>query len=576
MTMFEMLRQDVSGVLASAQLEVRLRWIERHLEHGEYLGALRALLSLASFMTGLDVSATSWRAVLLEGVRCGLVSGESSLLEELVEHYFWLGWTGSARGGSEQPWSVLALCRELDDEVFLRAGVTLGAALMRQYPRSPIGPYLSSHYNEIELLSRRTRTGGSRDDGLGIAFQRVRQLAIQCEASPAFIEHVTLREGAQKLLYQKEIKEGRALLKGLDFDLLSVRGRLWYALAMTRSSYWLDRVRGLDALDALAAQVRGVGHSPGEVALDVPSIHHGLEWVLYQEMGVAQEAELDRLRGVVFELYPSASSEREAMLGLVELSGILSGDGSISLEDSGDLLERLWQKSQAMRDDGWTRHIMAARLMRAHLLAEPGRERLGTLAEDASGQKKGLATSVNHALSLLHACRHGSLEEVLSTIEAWLDDASDRAFSWSAQEVKPCFGVLPACLERLERETPKKPKKRELAAPDADQDELLRAFDDATARHEMLSNACTKLLEKLLSGATTAPSYGWWSLGAHLVQHQLFEVAGDVVKLAREQREEVDPAMEHYVMGSMLAWASARQHDPVTMMYWLEACSPHT
>lgn len=572
MTRFESVRRDVSGVLASARLEVSLRWIERHLEHEEHLGAMRAIMSLASFLTGLEVSAESWKEVLLEGARCGLVSGEGGLLEELVEHYFWLGWTGSTRGGAEQPWHVMWLCRELGDEVVRQAGMTLGVALMRQYPRSPIGPYLSSHYAELVLLSRHAQGGASTPP---VDFQRARQLAEQGNAPAGFLAHLTLREGAHRLLYRKQIKEGRALLKALDFDRLSGAEQLWYALAMTRSGYWLDRVRGLDALDALAQRVRHTSHTAGEFILDVPALHQGLEWVLYQEMGVAREAELDRLRGVIEELYPDANSApREAMLGLVELSAILAGEGSISLEDASPLLTRLGEKSVAMRDDGWTRHITAARLMRAHLLEEQDRARLDLLSLDASGKDGGLVASVNHALSLLDACRYGPPEQIVSSIDSWLAEVSHARFSWGEPCAKPCFAVLPACLARLEAEAPRKPRKRELAAPGADEDAIMQAYQEAASRHETLSDAFTRLLREFVPRATSPPGYGWWRLGAHLIRHQLFEVADEVIRRAREQREEVDTSLEHHVMGTMLAWASSQQHDPVKMMYWLEACSP--
>ncbi len=552
--MFEQVRQDAQGVLQSAQVEVRLRWIERLIEGQEFLGALRGMISLLSYMTTLNMGRAAWREVILEGVKLGLVSGERGVLEELVDGYLWMGWP--ADSPDVELWEILDLCMANESAIRAEVGLAFGEFLARHDVKSAVGPYVAGHFAERRLFERSFH-GDAR-----VAYEHFRHGCVLARQQyhVDFARHIALRQGVCGLLFSHAQSDARTLLKRVDRAECSDVELLWYSIGMIRSTYWLDRVRGLDVLDELAAKV--CSHMPG-YGLSVARIRQGVEWVLYQDLWKAGDSELDRLKGVIQELV-KADEEAEGLLHVVELGEVLSGEGSLGLKESDELLGKLWGQSKSLGSE-WSESIMAARWMRAHLLQEEGWENLG--AFDSGDPVWSL---IDELLVWLGACREGAASEVLEVMDRLHQRIKESSTGLNVEMFRAFFVVLPEALKRLQREKPAKRRKSKVLSEEDEQKQQAQEelFERLSAKYSLLIQEVVRL-------HVAEPGYGWWALAAHLIKSQLFDAAELVTREALESRAEVDEKLHEFVMGSMLYWASARQDDQVTMMFWLEQCSPH-
>ncbi len=552
----EQLRADVQGVWASAQIEVRLRWIDRVIEEQNWQGAAQAIVGLARHMTTLELSAKAWQEIVTLGVTACLRANERGMLAELCEGYLWMGWSG--KQDDAMPWGMAQVCASLGAKVDARMAAQLGDLLAKMYPAFALGPYLSAHYREQYAL-----LDGVNASALSAniwRFQRAATLATQ-SGHEDFARHCLLRQGVCGLLSESAPSESRKLLKTLDVEALSPQERLWYALGMAHSEFWLDRVRGADVLDDLTTQV--TTHQPGEAArvLSMEVLRQGLEWMIGRERGAMQAAELDRIRGVIALIY-QGDERGESLEELLELREVLASERGAALDESGELLWRLWQRSDVM-GDGWRESTRAARVLRACVLEEQGRENLRLPEPEAPWLEVSHLSGV-----LLESCQEDDHEQVEDMLRAIRDVVAKT--SHHTQALRPFFAALPGLLDWWSRLVPSEKKRRRLL--DRLQGQEREALLEDVAIYERLGEMISRIVQAMMARHVPQPSYGWWLLGAHLVEHQLFEAAQPVVRSALASRHVVDEKLQAHVMGHMLYWASAKQSDPVVMRRWLELC----
>lgn len=556
--MFDQLRAEVTGVWGSAQLEVRVRWIERLLDDAQWGSASQSILGLAQHMTTLELSAPAWQEMLIEGVLASLRAGERGMLSELCEGYLWMGWPG--KSDSDQPWVMASVCAQVHDVTDARVGAHLGDLLTKIYTRCAVGPYLAAHYREQRALTEGARTSVMSANIW--RFQRAAALATQASRH-VFATHCTLRQGVCGLLSESAANESRALLKSLELPALSPHEQLWYALGMAHSEFWLDRVRAADVLDDLGTRV--AAHRPGEVArvLSMHVLRQGLEWMIERDRGAVQSAEVDRLRGVISVVY-QGEERGEALEELLELREVLASDEGASLEESGELLWRLWQRSDVM-GDGWAQSARAARALRAYILEEKGRENVRLARAEAPWLHL-----TQLSFEVLEACQHDEAQSVarlLSDLRSTIQSTISPPLSGT---MRPFFATLPQLLTWWGGLVPSPKKRRKLMETLSEQEgDALKVRVQA---YEALGEQITRIICLMMDRHVPQPSYGWWLLGAHLIEHDLFDAAQVVVRSALASRVSVDEKLEAYVMGHMLYWASATQSDPVMMRQWLEMC----
>ena len=558
--MFELARSEAKGVWASAQIEVRARWIERLVEEQSWASALHATLALAAQLSPLKLSPGAWREVVLEGARCALYTEERGLLSELCEDYLWMAWSG--QGAEQEPWELIALCGQLGDQVTLQMGAHLGDALTRAYARSPVGPYLSGHYRERRALERH---GAGSELGANLwRFQRAFTLA-EAQQRERFVEHCRLRYGVCGLLAGEAPASLRAMMKSINISSLRPQERLWYALGMSQAPFWLDRVRGIDELDELASHVTQA--RPGELAreLDVALLERSLEWMLARERGASsRSAEADRLRGVIDEVYNPGSPRAVALGEVLSLRQALAERGDVTLKEGGELLEMFARRASAL-GGGWPQSVKALQALRHALLGEAP---LQGAAEHELDDRAPWLTISRLGLKLLEAILSQDDEaaaEALVLIRRHVITSSELPESY-----RPFFALLPRVLQWLKQMLPSsRERKRTRRAGDP---EAIASLEEREARRERFGELLDLALSAMVSRHAPTPSYGWWALSAALVESALFESAQRAVERALELNEKADPALKAHALGHLLNWACTVQDDPVTMRLWLERC----
>ena len=546
--MLDIFLEEASGLLHITRARWHAQRIESAIQSGAHERAAEHILSCVRAATELNLSPRAWRELLTLGIAQVLRAGTRGLLTELVEQYAWLAWSGERE--SAQPWALIHTLHALPGGHEAMAAA-LGDLLTRQYSGCALGPYVAAHFRELS-------SGAPEKHGLARAnatrFAHAAQLAHAAQR-PELAAHCQLRQGVCLLLSGEDRAQGRALLRALDVEALHVKETVWYALGMTMSEFWLDRVRAADALDALATQVMEA--RPGEAArvLTREVIEDLIDFLLARQGFELQPAEEDRLRALITLVHKGSHTGRQKQAALNLLLELQQATHA-PLSESEALITQLEERAPGLGKE-WMQSARVARAL--HLLVT--QEVAPALPRQPPGTHHTLSLRAMEILAAIKSEDAGRLEQALLQTRKDLSAPAQRA--WLPEEFGALAVAWPALIDWLKAHKPRKLRGAQRAEELSQEEQSLRE------RHAFILEVgmgCVSAWAR----AARAPSYGWWPLAAHLIGANMLASAHVVGERALASREVPGEAVRELVCGKVLHWAVS-QNNRAAMTRWLEA-----
>lgn len=540
---------ETRGVWNKAQAHLLAQRATRQAEQQQWEGAAALLLSLAKLSTEQTLSAGAWRELLGAQVRLLMRAKTDSardLLAEVVEQYLWLAWSGQHE--HSMPWSLIDAFEIAQREQQWRIGAAFGDLLARQYPTFPYGPYAAAHFREAARLQ-----DGELEPSLMRAnakrFELAQQLAQQLNR-PQLAQHCQLRRGVALMLSGTERAQGRAALKAIKPELLGAQERIWYMWGMSKSDFWLDRVRAADILDDLTVAIQQHRPEIAQLGLEPKLPERMLNLLLWREGLELHPSEEDRLRSLLGLVYKGDEHARRvsALNVRVELQELKRVPAHSA---EADQLERTLEQSAQALGASWRRASSSVRFLRQ--LSDPDFTPGPDHAIPREAPEPALLGS-QAALELLLAAKRrdlGAVEQGLQKLRQQL--TQDPELLQHPERLAPLGAAWPTLLKLT-------------ATPDEAADE--RAQEQLSYIKELLMHTIARWAQR-----APRPGYGWWPLAAHLVDQQLWDGAkalarrGSASTLASCPPEELQA--RSFVIGKILAQV-IEGADRLEMLQWLE------
>ncbi len=525
--------RELQGVMPTAQARLHAQRASMASSQGEHERAARAMLALAPLAAQQSVSTQAWRAWMLATLMEAARADARDCVADACEGYGWMAWSGQNQAAL--PWGLGPLLSLMEALRRDELAAQLGQWLTRAYPTSPYGPYISAHFRELERLAAGELSGPIAQANA----QRFARAATLASATGChkLAAHCALREGVARMLGAEDPSRGRALLKAIDAQALSPRERLWYVWGMSRSDFWLDRVRAIDALDGLLSAC--VQARPEAIGLDLDQLLTLTRQILMSQEVALQPAEQDRLEGLLTIL---PGHEGDALRQVMALRLALQDGLALPLSQSHSVEDALNTHAHVSGDPTWRRAASSLRFLRqVHTGSVEG-----ALPREANDPSLRVAHSALMISDSALSRAWGPLAEALSRAHALL---SSREAAPQAAQLNALASALPALFEAL-------------AASRAD-DTLEQE------RRDQLLELSQALLVRWAARAPK-PSDGWWLLAAHALDAKLHEAGAALAKRALTSRDvEVDARLRDHVMEKLVAWAVAGE-EQLTTLYWLE------
>ncbi|MEM1348969.1 MAG: hypothetical protein AAGI01_10460, partial [Myxococcota bacterium] len=301
----ELVRAEVHGVLQTAATTWRTQQALAHLRQGAHAAAVRVLMALARSATEWALTTQAWRELVTQILELGVRGSLRSELGEAFDAYAQMAWSGAR--ADAMPWELERVFAVGDEVGTWTSACYLGDLVARTYPTCPLGHYAAAHFRELACIASEDRRA-TKMHAIAQRFAQAKALAEQLGRAK-HAAHYELRRGVCLLLGGVDKQSGRDALRQCAMDELTQTERVWYALGMAHSDFWLDRVRAADAIDELAAEIaRGAGRAAGTTLEELRGVTH----LLLEREGVEfHAAEEDRLSALIDTLFEG--DEREAM-----------------------------------------------------------------------------------------------------------------------------------------------------------------------------------------------------------------------------------------------------------------------
>lgn len=517
---FPTLENEVDGVVANARISFALTTATRAAEHGEWSRAVDALEKLADKLVNWKVPRQAWSEVLVAAAWYGVRGSSAASAEPIFEAYAERAWAGEER--ASMPWELQEAFDEADRRGRYEAGHRLGKLVEMLYPSCPLGSYAAAHFAE-----RNAQIHGAAIDAAAVAdrFEQAAQLAEALEM-PGLQKRALLRAGVLLLRTSTSREHGRELLREVDPADFDRADRLWYAIGMAHSSFWLDRVRAADAVLAIAE----ADDEPQRDAVDAA------EYLVACAPIELQALERDRLEAITGELAIGS-----CILGL---RSHLEGIASAPAKQAGDAAHILAQTFGEDPTDAERAQAAFCRVV-AELFADGKSTSLDAATAERIDKSFPVAAKVAGALEPLVQEDPRKLATALGDLEGIF---RKRGHALESDALKPVGLLWPRLL----------PLVRKLRD---DED-----IDTTTVRRVEASTQ--EVLARWLPHAAT-PGYGWWALAANLLANDLPEQAVRAARRAIDAGESVDAELERRVIAAVLDRA-VRDGEPEQMREWLE------
>lgn len=517
---FDELEDALGGIFATARMAWSLNNLERALQHEEWTRALDQLQTVAERLEGEAAGAAAWRELLRAAIWLGPNVRNWTPIVDMVERYAQNAW--SDESPEQMPWPTAMAFSNLDDASRLEpdsgaveTALALAHTLCNSFPRCALGHYARGHFDQEATRSRD-------------AFMRAARLFDDHGADPAWARmatHARLRAGAAAMLGEADARRGRQALKSLRSELEHDADRLWWALAMSRSQKWLDRVRASDTVvDLYAGRTRDEEEFPEDLG-------QAVIWMVDQAPMRLQPTELDRLEALIEEGLPDEAAEH--------------------------MLSDLRQRGAV-----------------ADLLARPVgeiRDALG-LAHGTDGEPR---DSYYEALATLEDLEMYGKPDTDAFRDQWpvAADSVDILVSIRLdrpQGVATCSGLLE---KRLREQVPSPAQLKPLGLLWPEALAYLRTLSQADrAEPTTVSRIRASLSDVGQRALTTSPSpsYGWWALAAHFLTCEMSRCAAIAAERAIRVGEVMEDSLESAVLTSVIEHIIESDGDDETLIWWLE------
>lgn len=539
---------ETRGVWNKAQAKLFIELAARSAEQQQWQQASEHLLRLAKLSTEQTLGALSWRAILSALIKLALQGAQVAQLAETVEQYMWLGWSGQQV--QSLPWEIVPCFELAQDEEQQRAAAFLGDLLARQYPSFAYGPYASAHFRELERI-RASDLEPTFMRANAARFERAAALA-QEHKQRALARHCALRQGVSLMLGGIEKSQGRALLKGLKPDQLNTRERVWYMWGMSRSDFWLDRVRAADILDELAQLARQ--DKPEARALRPGELEQLLDGLLWRAGLELHPSEEDRLLGLIPIIQPP--DKRARTTRALALATELEQLKQVRVQaDEAKAFEQTLTEAADELGESWRRAASSYRFLRQ--LSDPDfipdadysipREAPEPFLQGAQLSLELLLVTKRHDL--------GGIEHQLQRVRRALTE--DLELLRHPERLTPLSAAWPDLIKLIPK--PLKGAAAQATEPDQEQQQL-----------EYIQELLIHAIERWATRAPR-PGYGWWALAAQLLEKGLSQAAYACAKRGLDQGAQPEERkLQEHVIGKILAQVIERG-DHLEMLQWLEA-----
>lgn len=559
---FETLLNEVDGIFANARIAFALTLVDRAIEHQEWPQAVELLMGLADKLARRDIPAAAWRELISASAWCGInapVFGSMPEIEAILERYATRAWpkdfansegeaTFLANKRRAMPWDLSDLLELAEQQGKYLNGLKFGQVIRTVFPDFPLGYYASAHFADRLLhIGHGTLPRACTPKLIAKNFARAEELAKLLEM-PKLVQRARLRGGAILLRSGEAPEQGRELLREVEARELSRADRVWYAVGMAHSSFWLDRVRAADQVISLSSSsrsaVRSTAHkTPKRQGADLEAAtRHLLEHAPLQ----LQALEVDRLEELVDLL--GSVEDAAHLAGNLELRARLNELTDLPLTRAGEPAEQMALNSgpagQAASD--------FCQILQHFFVAHAAGKPIPPAHPDDLTRIEGFYPLAATTLSTLFAILTGDaskLATALGSLEGKL-----RITRVQPGELKPVGLIWPSLFAYLDA-------RREKTSTE----------DDTTTKRIVASTR--EIFNRWIVRAPQ-PSYGWWTLSAQVLRCVEFDepwpkAAAQCTRRALQNGIPGTPELEARVLTTLIDRAVQHADDAV-LREWLE------
>jgi hypothetical protein len=508
---FGALEDALGGVWATARMAWSVNNVERAIEREEWVRALENLENIADRIEDESVHRLAWRELVDGAIWLGPRIRNWREIIDLVDSYGQKAWSDERL--ERMPWSVAMLFDEFDraDDAARPTALRLARIIEEQAPRCPLGAYASGHFAE--------------DADVSIArFIRAAELFDELELVE-LAAHCQMRAGATAVLESKDATRGRDLLAAAREDLDAHEDLLWWAIGMSQSDKWLDRVRAADALlDLYERRDRREDGFPEDLG-------HAVIWMVGQAPLRMQATERDRLESLVEDGLPA-----EAQAPMMEQLAGRDAMAELVARPVSELRDALDLRGEPGDDPRDAYYYAVAALESPDLYGKPD--------TDAFRDELPVAADVVDILSSIRRDNPGSVATNSGLLEKTFRDGLP-----SDAHLGPLALLWPRVLSYLSG---------------------LRSDEDAdTMTVKRITASLSEVASRALPDAS-APSYGWWSLAANFLSAGMDEASRICAERAIRAGESLDESLEDEVLVRVIDHVIGADVSDEQLIWWLE------
>ncbi len=499
--------------------------VDRLVDAGEHSRALTAIIDFAQWADGNIEDTDIWLEMTVSATRI------VAHLEDPAEYRAFLAhFAAPFLGEDSRPRvELLDAFASIASDVEPSVMGSIGTWLTDARPDWPLGPYLYAHFAEVALRQADTAPTPLRiADHFEMAARRAHRID-----DAAWRLHNRLRLGSILLTTGADRRRGRQILGELDWSQLTGGEQLWMVVSLAASSRWTDRMRAMDILLDLHQSISSA--RPDAARLATRDLRHAASTVVKLAGLDLPEAEQRRLEELSETLF--SGDERDRWKNFLVSRGQLSKVAALPFDQTDEVLGLL-EKLGAVYPDRW----------------EPATRRFRILRAGYNGDyhsSKSVPTPQRHDRRLPVADTVAQILDQLAGGEAD-DDAS----------LPSLFDELIEVLDGFQTGGDTAAARPVALVWD-------RLLDDDTDID--LENFEEQLTELARHHTTIAPppSYGWWTLAAHLFDHELHRAANVVAEAARvAEQPDADDQIRDYVASHAFHCAVDRT-DTAATQRWL-------
>lgn len=430
---------------------------------------------------------------------------------------------------------VLSAFADIADRVDPSVIIGIGRWLADARPDWPLGPYLIGHFREL-----RHRSGDEPGaiDETATFFRLAAERAERID-DDRWRLHTELRRGALLLSGGSDRQRGRNILGGLDWTGLDATDQLWMALALSGSDRWTDRMRSMDIVLDLH---RAVASSRPEASDVRPRRLRATAAAIFRRAGLdlaePESRRLDELKDALFD-----GAERNRWNEYLEARRDLSHIADLPFEQFDRVFASLDELANT-HPDRWA----------------PVARRFRILASGWSGDYR----STDEVPTVRTTHERLPVADAVARILSFLDDADSRSggadfeVRWRSHlvDLDRALGVVD------------------------DQRDGAAARPVALFWSRLVDNSehlCLDSTEELIASVADhyaalapAPSYGWWTLAAHLFDAGLDDPALVVARRAKSSTDLPGDEPHHRYVANCAFARAVDNRDHHAARQWLE------